>query len=1753
MDKYTGSDEEKTAELTKQEKVISLYKFISDLSISKQNVVLNVKTYDWYCDLSGVPHDTQNIEVFYRDRVDEESADLGKALLRVHKPEFQKCPEPNAILLEWLFEGWTSFRNEVRIRETIEYQVEEKQSVIDKTKDIAEIETLSDCNIDETSKDEDNVIVERFEDEETRVKAYKKWLAIRSEWVEKQRIIEQTRGFFTKLYKIHVDLERDSETLEMVVANGFLRDSTNWDINHPVITRRVKTKFDPIANTMSIEDTEVVTELYTMLLHNMADISLDSITSLRSDLYKNDYHPMDRNDTPEFLKVFIHQLSSESVFSENGEPNEWYRGNRLLMYLNPAFIVRKRVDGTIKAVKQIIENIEETGEIPPHLVNIVSGGKIDNSVDKHEVTIEEQLAAVGGESIDILLSKEANKEQLEIAQRIERYNAVLVQGPPGTGKTHTIANLMGHFLAQGKSVLVTSHTKKALTVLKDKVSPGLQNLCVSVLDDSNIDMEKSIDGITDYMSKYTSHELKRQMDNVDIERKQVIADLADTRKKLFTIINRECNTIVLNGEETSPSKAAAFVLDHAEDLSYIPGDVRLYESLPVTFSELTYLYRSNEGITIQDEPELACELPNPATLLSPTEFIKICLTLQEAKQRVASIAEAKGWAIDYDRSVGSIAFETELGSFHIEGATEESLNSLGVYVASFGNIGTWMKHAAVDGKKGGSFKQRWITLVEQIRKTCDYAESLVSEQFGKTIVFESNANLNILVPLLEKLKEHFTKKGKVTKFDLVLNNTFEKALSAVTINGFPVQSAYDCGLALHVIELSKERNQCAVYWHDLLSIHGVPEFLSLDSNEPEQIAEKWIDPINRYLNWYQHEYTLLSQYLSAAHIPAEFMFPHNVLDSELAATDSILTAINEIIPPVVDSCQTVMKIQALEDTLNAVESELQCGKRIGSSICENICHALRARDGAAYTESYKALEVLYIKYDLQKKRNDLLKEIAPVAPQWSEAIRNRVGVHGEFTVPSTIEDAWRWKQYSGIISDITKEPFHELQAKSILLSKKYREITAKFAEKQAWYNLLRRTESDIDMRQALNGWKLTVRKIGKGTGKNAPMYKAKARELMAKCQTAVPAWIMPISKALESLDPKTNRFDVIIVDEASQSDVCSLAIAYMAKKLIVVGDDKQVSPMAVGTEIDKVNALIKMHLDGVIPNAFLYTPTTSLYDLAGTTFQPLLLKEHFRCVPEIIGFSNSLSYDYQIKPLRDASSSLLLPAVVNYRVPNGKRDASRKENLNEAKAIVALIMACMEQPEYVGKTFGVISMLGDEQAKLIQTIIFEHIEAKDIESRRILCGIPANFQGDERDVVFLSIVDSNSGTGPLGMQGFGHDDAYRKRYNVAASRAKDQMWVVDSLDSANDLKPGDIRKRLIDYSLNPAAFENINEEIEKKSESPFEEAVAKTLASRGYHLIQQWKVGAYRLDMVAVCGNKRVAIECDGECWHSGEEKIREDMERQTILERIGWRFIRIRGSEYYRNPDVAMERIISKLGGYGIEPEDQYSAPEVTRTTELLQRTKTHAAEILAGFGAPVVGGSDFSTIAFALNTKESEKDNVPFKKQVDPEKKDQPKIQVTPPETIPAQPKMEPAQITVSEIVNNRNPAEEPKTASTIESVPTPTVNTGPSAVTKSKQKRDENETHTVPQKSSKDHKELTVPTLSDKRPASNDVIALITTAGNEYVDKRNNGGALWIIGNQDDLAELVKKCKKLRVYFTFKTGGGRATKNRDGWWAK
>lgn len=179
------------------------------------------------------------------------------------------------------------------------------------------------------------------------------------------------------------------------------------------------------------------------------------------------------------------------------------------------------------------------------------------------------------------------------------------------------------------------------------------------------------------------------------------------------------------------------------------------------------------------------------------------------------------------------------------------------------------------------------------------------------------------------------------------------------------------------------------------------------------------------------------------------------------------------------------------------------------------------------------------------------------------------------------------------------------------------------------------------------------------------------------------------------------------------------------------------------------------------------------------------------------------------------------------------------------------------------------------------------------------------------------------------------------------SRAKDQVWVVHSLDKQVDLKPDDMRKQLLDYVENPKDFEILDKKIQEKSDSPFEKEVARFLVKKGYNIVQQYKVGAYRLDIVVNYANKKIVVECDGELYHSGTEKVREDLERQIILERLGWKFIRIRGSEYYLNKENRLNKLIEELESNDILPEENIEI-ERNELTDLQERVYRDADRIL-------------------------------------------------------------------------------------------------------------------------------------------------------------------------------------------------------------
>ena len=1618
----------------------------------------------------------------------------------VHSKE--TIPQPSEELLPWLEAGWDKGLEHIKVRESL---VLEAQKVII-----------------------------RFEDDSERPRYLANWVAERDAWLEKERPARQVMDIFTKLYDLYARLEREAEEYELIVGDGLLEWSDpDLSFFHPVLLLRIQLEFDPSIPQFTVFETDQASELYSALLRIVPDLAPGALNRLQEDLTSGEWHPLDEDNTSEFFKRVISQLSPYGTFLVKGLKQRPERGP--FISRNPLIFLRKRNLGYSAALEAIIQDLPAREDFPQFLRNIVSNSETNENHNNSGGGIPTGIDP-NGEDEHILLSKEANAEQLVIAQRLEQHGAVLVQGPPGTGKTHTIANLIGHFLAQGKSILVTSHTSKALQVLHDKVVGPLKPLCISRLsDDNRQQMNSSIDAITERLSNSDPDVLEREAVQLKAQRLSILEQLRETRRKLLAARQDEYRSLLIAGEEYSPAHAARFVEANRIGNDWIPGPVALGQPLPLAQGELHELYRTNSLLTLADEQEAKGLLLQPTQIISPTDFNKL---VEESKQPEGRLTAnfSHLWLETKSSEWEELLLLGQRLQRAVEMIEEDSL---------------WCLEVIAAGWDGGAAQEVWeslISLVEMVAEQAVQAKKMLLE-YGPILTYEPGEEEEI-EGLLVEIQQYVLAGGKLSSLKLLTTKRKWKGIiDKGRVNGLPPVKSEHFEALLCQVRLEKARIKLVLRWQRQIPEGPVPHELG---KAPEQFCSQYCTTISRYLEWNKKQWKpLLLELGQWGFLWEEFMSNMPIQTGTHGRLLRLRRAVLDYLPGVLTARADILLQEKAEKSFATLQTDLEAHDQ-STKVIQELTEAVQGRNLVLYRTAFERLVELKSKEDAVVLRRRLLMQLESAAPAWASAIRQRVDEHGKEVLPGDAEKAWRWRQLNDELDVRNAVSMQELQMQIEKSSHDLRTTTAVLVEKKAWSAQARRTT--LTQRRALQGWKQFIEKAGKGTGKTAPHNFAEASKLMPVCQSAVPVWIMPMSRVIENFKPQTNRFDVVIIDEASQADAMALIALYMARQVVVVGDHEQVSPMDIGRNQEDILKLILEHLGG-IPNKFLFDGKFSIYALAQTIFEPTCLHEHFRCVSPIIQFSNYLSYDGKIQPLRDDSKVIIKPATILYRVDGA---ASRgKTNEQEAQAVISLIMACIEQPEYDKATFGVISMVGEEQAMLIESLLQKYLPPEEYKARKMQCGNSAHFQGDERTVMFLSMVDGPSGSGPLKLRAEGAQDMYKKRFNVAASRAQDQMWVVHSLNPNVDLKEGDIRLRLIRHAEDPEALTRSLKRKEEKTESEFERLVLRRLMIADYKVTPQWEVGAFRIDMVVESGGKRLAVECDGDKYHT-LENLREDLSRQAILERLGWTFVRIRGSHFFRDQEEAMKPVFERLEAMDIKPEGTVDGADDTEQfgSELKERVLRRAAELRRewGFETEVLSVTDEVE---AEAEAESEVEKV-IKIEADVEAEIE--LQIQPGISTDG---LRAEQIERAEFNMGKN-----RTAPMSEiSADTQTAhfenqgkkkyfNKAPANKIKSTSPSESNQAQLK-----RDKKNIQTPESEfiqmalewmESETEKFDLMGYLVGQGLEVADKRPKGGSLWVIGGQE-LNQIMKEVSRKGYHFTYSPKGGKATKNRAGWYYK
>jgi superfamily I DNA and/or RNA helicase/very-short-patch-repair endonuclease len=1125
------------------------------------------------------------------------------------------------------------------------------------------------------------------------------------------------------------------------------------------------------------------------------------------------------------------------------------------------------------------------------------------------------------EFYDLILP--ANEEQKMVIKSALKNNIVAVEGPPGTGKSHTIANLALYLLKQGKSVLITSYKEEALQAL--------------------IEIFERKAKIHDYLyiswlkgDKKAKDEIIRKLDNINYQspKEEKRLDLLISRKEelerqIVSYIERQKNFGYLY------EKVYKYLSFSDESLEELINEIQIGNIVEIKNIFLNEIENLNLKEEIGRQIENILDRLKESIVINNLDFKSFISYLDLfVKLKKGEFFEEK--VIDDD-----IIFLKKILTFLKN--DEKSTNnqnppntetSKGVFKSN------------IESLKGALERSRW-----HFRSLRSF--NLFDGIFDNMLKFQSrNRELDLFYEFILDIKQILS--NLINEYSRSIN-FLKDMLQKLEINQLKIEES------VNIKKTFENLNSSLIELKNKLSS---PNFIKRIYLQLLKILNSNQDPLKEDL------YKFLQKNRNLI-IVLEITDIEKLLDNEDYKKD-IMTKIHDVLDQLKQT-NFLNFICEIDSTIKNYDSEDFINKEAISSYFRNTLKLIKEEINKNIL-SEEALENI---------RNTLeaLTEILGILKEKNEnlAIKTLFEIYGEEFIFKDLNGRFSLINKLGAISEMCEnniplkilefKEYENLYRISSFIAEKNIINTEKFFESVLIKKVLENLEIQENIDELQNELKEVKEELRESSKNNLAnqinkyineALKERRMKLLVnnlkeilrrkkvtkieeiKNQPDFPRileifkiWIIKIEDVFRIFPFKPAFFDYVIVDEASQLlPIYIPPLAYIAKKLIVIGDDKQLrSPELLffnENEGDILFSLYGLNESGTKYQAFKITRESSSLGLINTLCRNLIqLREHFRCLPEIIRFSNEHFYSGNLKIMTDGMERIG-DAFEFIKVESAKEESmdsieedvreENKINKREAEVLVDYLVSLLKDPTYRRFSFGVISLFRP-QAEYIREL-FTKRQEEDSELRKILyaeekeerkeplkIGTVDAFQGKERDIILYSFrYAPNSKPSTLNTilreGNFG-----RYRLNVALTRARRKMILFMSTDIGQF--PENILKDFLLYAKGYATSEIIKEEFD----SDFERDVYEKMKERGYKLFPQYPACGYRIDLALFLDNLRIGIECDG--WQHydkyGNLNI-DDIERQEVLERVGWKILRIPSTRYWKNPDACINELIEEI-----------------------------------------------------------------------------------------------------------------------------------------------------------------------------------------------------------------------------------------------
>jgi len=849
------------------------------------------------------------------------------------------------------------------------------------------------------------------------------------------------------------------------------------------------------------------------------------------------------------------------------------------------------------------------GEIPM-LARVLAFGTSDDAatgmrqalsgVIGRPIDIEPVAEQANAEVGDLFFPLPSNVDQIDVVQRLQISDGLIMRATPGPAKTNAIVNVVCHHLALGQRVLVVCRGKATLQQLHDKFPAAIRHLAIGLTGDDRRDLAqveaavRRLQSIVDTIKPRDHVELINQLESDVIATRRLVDELTEEASNIarntpgfaempFDLARKLVVEADLHAwfedrpplllTDTSVSLAAVDAARAARirlgaDLSHIDDDLPEAALLP----DAAAVARMHENLALEVEPTPSATEPKERRLAR--RAVKL-LELQGAA-RFADDLEALAAAHLTVVEEPWLAPSSPLRS-HDDGTRAES-----AALVEFARDATSL------------LSRRAAFLLRPV----DVPAAALTDQAVLDVIGRLSAG--------EKVFTTFAAREKRQK----------PVLAAITIAGMAADGRDDWQHIRDYLMWRRDIQALNARWKALAVELGVP---TPTSDYPQMIHgfEKVVKSIN---------VAIVTAAVAERNVTsvagAKLLIPRSDIDALLADVGE-LQKLGSAVRAAVTECEASrLELTKLQEMF-AGEGGLPAAVR------DEVLARIGQGDADQISESWTRLRQQIVLLHDRREDFDRVDAVCKAfadagAPIFARRVRTEVvqPASGDQVFAADWAGAWNWASLTRQLKEIGQEQhLRQFSDRREQLEKTLRGQFEAVVTARADFAAARSLSGTF--RRALAIFMIAVRKIASAAdGLAAHHHRRMAREALDGCCEGIPCWIVPSWRVAERLPAKLGAFDLVVIDEASGADVCELATLLRGRKVLVIGDDREVEPPPLQSnslQIESVGDSFLRALPRTIRPFVL--PGSSLYDLAKVMFpgHHIHLREDLHSYRDLIG------------------------------------------------------------------------------------------------------------------------------------------------------------------------------------------------------------------------------------------------------------------------------------------------------------------------------------------------------------------------------------------------------------------------------------------------------------------------------------------------------------------------------------------------------